>query len=386
MNVPHLHRIPGRVVAGGLLLAAMAYGAVVAGPAALASSQSAAAGSAQTAGAGIRVTWSLIPASATAPDQRSKFSYTNVQPGSVIYDHVAVVNRSSKAFAFSVYATDATGTTAQNVLLLMPGSEKPRDIGSWVTFPKGAQRLSVIIPAGKGYIEPFKIAVPRHATPGDHTGGVIAAVSFTQVNTKGQVVTENQRIAVPLELRVAGQLRAGLQVESISTGFHGPLSPFATGKATVSYTVVNTGNVRLTGSQSVSVTGPFGISSKVQLKNLPTVLPGDAIRVTAQPAGLYPAGPMTARVRVTPGLPLAEPAMTLPAGSVNTASLFAVPWPLLLLLLLIIGSAVAGYVGRGWWHRQFRARLDAAAESARLETERRLLGNKSGTSGPQRQA
>ena len=55
---------------------------------------------------------------------------------------------------------------------------------------------------------------------------------------------------MPIELRVTGPLRAGLQVESISTGFNDPLNPFGTGSATVSYTVHNTGNVRLTAARA----------------------------------------------------------------------------------------------------------------------------------------
>jgi hypothetical protein len=397
MNVFRSYRIPGRALSGGLLIAAIVTGAAVAAPVALASQSSTKARTAQTS-SGRTISWSVIPAGTTAPDTRSKFSYTNIKPGSTITDHVAVLNRGKQSIAFTVYATDATGTTLANALILMPAAQKPRDIGSWVTFPRGVRRLSIIIPGGRGIIETFKIAVPRHATPGDHTGGMIAMVSFNKLNSKGQLVTENQRIAVPIELRVAGPLHTGLRVESISTGFHSPLSPFATGSATVSYTVQNFGNVRLTGSQTVSVTGPFGMSSKVQLKNLPTVLPGDSVRINGQPRGLYPFGPMTAHVRVMPGIPSGEPPLTLPAGYVTgSASLFAVPWSLIVLIVLLIGAAVAGWRGRGWQRRRLRARLNAVADSARRETERRLLGSKGisaadpspagpAPAGPQRQA
>jgi hypothetical protein len=391
MNVSHLHRIPrrrtpGRVTAGGLLLAAIVTGAVAAGPAAFASPSSVVARSAQTGG-GEAVTWSVSPASATAPDYRSKFSYTNIKPGSTISDHVAVINRSKQSVAFSIYATDATGTTVGNVLELLPGGKKPHDIGSWVKFPGGATQLSIIIPADKGIIESFKLAVPRHATPGDHTGGVIAAVSFPRKTSRGSVVVENQRIAVPLELRVTGPLHAGLQVESISTGFHSPLSPFGTGSATVSYTVHNTGNVRLTGSQVVSVTGPFGVASKLQLRNLPTVLPGDSVRITARPGDLFPVGPMTAHVRLTPANPEGAPLLATPVlSATGSASLFAVPWSLLGLIVLLVAAGYGGWRGRGWQQRRLRAKLNAVADKARQETERRLLGGtgKSATE-PQKQ-
>jgi hypothetical protein len=387
MNVSFSRRISTRrYLTGGLLFAAIGTVAIAAGPAALAS-KSSAAGSAQTLSGGNTIIWSESPASSTAPDTRAKFSYTNIQPGSVITDHVAVLNRGKQGVAFSIYATDATGTSLSNALILMPSAQTPRDVGSWVTFPKGVSRLSIVIPGGKGIIETFKIAVPRQATPGDHTGGVIAQVSFNKLNNRGQLVREDHRIAVPLELRVAGPLHAGLSVESIATGFHSTLNPFSTGSADVSYTVHNTGNVRLTGSQSVSVTGPFGISSKVHLASLPTILPGDSIRITTQASGLYPLGPMNAHVQVTPAIPTGAPLLALPAGNVTgSASLFAVPWSLIGLIILLIVAVVVGWRGRGWQQRRLRRKLAAAADSARVETERRLLGDTGTAAGPQQQS
>ena len=389
MNVYLSRRIPTRrYVTGGLLLAAIVTAAVAAGPAALASESSAATGSARAlSGGGTQIVWSESPASTTAPDTRSKFSYTDIKPGSVITDHVAVLNRGKQGVAFSIYGTDATGTSLSNALILMPANQTPRDIGSWVTFPGGVSRLSIVIPGGKGIIETFKIAVPRQAPPGDHTGGVIASVSFNKLDNHGQLVREDHRIAVPLELRVAGPLHAGLQVESIATGFHSTLNPFGSGSADVSYTVHNIGNVRLTGSQSVSVTGPFGISSTVHLASLPTVLPGDSVRVTTQAKGLYPAGPMNADVQVTPGIPPGAPSLALPTGNVTgTASLFAVPWSLIGLIVLVIVVVIAVWRARGWQRRRLRAKLAAVADSARVETERRLLGDKGTAAGPQQQA
>jgi hypothetical protein len=396
MNLSRLHRMrprrgpvrrtSGRVLAGGLMLAAIASAVAATGPAALASRSSAAARSAQSA-SGVVVSWSESPASATAPDARSVFSYTNIKPGSTITDHVAVLNRSKQDVAFTVYATDASGTTPGNVLELLPSGVKPHDIGSWVTFPKGQTRLSIVIGADQGIIEPFTISVPLHATPGDHTGGMIAQVGFTRRTTKGSLVIENQRIAVPIELRVAGALHPGLQVESISTGFRNPLSPFGTGSASVAYTVYNSGNVRLTGSQVVSVTGPFGISSKVRLNNLPTVLPGDSVRLTVRLAGLFPFGAMTAKVRVGPAVPKGAPAEVLPVASITgSASLFAVPWTLIGVIILVLLASFGGWRLRRWQRRRLGGKLAAVAEGARRETERRLLGSKDTAAGPKQQA
>jgi hypothetical protein len=51
----------------------------------------------------------------------------------------------------------------------------------------------------------------------------------------------------------------------------------------VKYRIENRGNVRLAGTATVSVAGPFGIGEKkVGLPNMPELLPGQDITVTAE--------------------------------------------------------------------------------------------------------
>jgi len=322
------------------------------------------------------ISWSVIPSTASGPQaDRQKFNYVNIKPGSKIADHVAIVNRSTRTVAFTVYATDASGTTQQNVLTFLPAAKKPTDIGSWVRLPHGVSKLNVVIPAKTAVIEPFKISVPHTATPGDHTGGMIASVSFARKGPNGAEVTEDQRIAVPIEMRITGPLHAKLSVQSISGTFGNTVNPFGDGSATVAYSLRNTGNVRLTGTQAVSVTGPFGIKVKIKAKQLqlPTVLPGKSVRIVEHTSGLYPAGPLTANVHVTPANPSDAPPLHLPlANTGGSASLFAVPWGLILLIVLLAGGGVGLWQLWKWRRRQLRETLTAIAESAREETEKRM--------------
>lgn len=380
-------RIPGRVWAGSLFLAAVAAAAMPAGPAAVASPLTPvsvrqphqASGTSGPAPKPGQVSWSVLPATAKGPDlSRNLFSYGVVKPGSTVIDHVEIVNRSRQSAAFSIYATDAIGTTLRDALLLEPPGKKPVDIGAWVTFPGGATQLSTIIPAGKAIIEAFSVNVPRLATPGDHTGALVAAVGIPGKNSAGVAIVENYRIAVPMELRVPGALHASLQVQSISTGFSDPVNPFGNGSATISYSVANTGNVRETGTQLLTVTGPFGQSSTVKPPALPTILPGDSVRVSVNVPGLYPDGPMTAHVTVTPSwpprsLPIARQAPV----ATGSASLFAMPWSLVGFILLLVAIGVGVRQVLRWRRREHQAEVAAAASKARRDTERRLLGAKS---------
>jgi len=393
-----VNRLPGRkdrgrALAGGLLLAAIATPAVVTAaiavaPAAVAAPAAAAAPVAVTALGTTKaprtgsppgdVTWSAVGATPKGPNGRYEFSYNNIKPGTVIKDWVELFNRGTGSAAFEVYGADAIGTTLGNSVTYDEVGVKPKDIGSWATFYNSstlpnASQASFVMPGGHGIIEPFTVTVPQTATPGDHTGGLMVQVGVPRVNAAGQHVTVYSRIALPILLRVVGPLKSGLQVESVSTGFSVPVNPFGTGSATLSYTVTNTGNLRITGAQLVKVSGPFG-SSTVKPVHLPTILPGDSIRISTAAAGLYPAGPMTATVTVTPSWPKSEvvPAsITLTTVSAN-ASLFAVPWTLLGLIVLL---AAAGY--GTWWLLRWRRRLHAAdlaavAEKVRKDTEQRL--------------
>ena len=387
-------RIRSRVLAGGLLLAAITAATAATAatqPAALASPSGPASASQSLQSAGGRapastkgqISWSVTPASATGPDTRNIFSYVNIKPGSTISDHVAVINRSPQSVAFTVYATDATGTTAAGALTLLPAAKKPVDIGSWVTLPRHVARMSVVIPARTGATLAFTVAVPDNATPGDHTGGMIAAVDFQRRNARNQLVTLDERVAVPMELRVTGPLHPALRVESISAGFNTTVNPFGDGSATVSYTLVNTGNVRLAGSQVVSVTGPFGMVSKVRLTKLPVVLPGDSLRLTARAAALYPAGPLTAHVNVSPANPAGAAPIPEPvAATSGSASLFAVPWALIGLVILLAAAGFGGWQAWRWRRRRLALALVAVAESARAETEKRLQGDSADPAAP----
>ena len=401
MNTPHRHRahagrsltrehlgrpryIGDRLVAAFVLVATAGSAVLAAGQAASAAPSSAAArsfGLSTTAAApGGTVSWSEIPASATAPDTRTTFSYATVQPGTTVTDHVAVLNRSSQSVAFTIYATDATGTTASNTLMLMPPTQSPVDIGSWVAVAGNAGQMRLIIPADKGVIEPFRISVPRNARPGDHTGAIFAAVTFQARAKNGTVVSEQHRIGVPIFLRVAGPLSAGLRVEAVSVSARSTISPVGSSPTSVTYTVRNTGNVRLAGRALVTASGLFGASVSTGSKPLPTVLPGDSVRITVTPGSLYPFGPITAHVRVGPtappgGIPLAAPLAAL----TGSASLFAVPWALLVAIILVAGLIVGLRQFMLWRRRRFGEALAEVADHARKETERNLLGQ-SGTS------
>jgi hypothetical protein len=363
-----------RVVAGGLLLTAATAIAAIAAPAASAAAAADRPGTGNPPG---EIPFSAVGATPKGPNGRYVFYYDDIKPGTVIKDWVELYNGSSQEAAFQVYTVDATGTTLGGSLIFDQANQKPKDIGTWGTFynsptqPSVAQ-ASFVMGGGHGIIEPFTITVPDDATPGDHTGGLIAQVGVTTVNAKGERVTVYSRIALPIELRVTGPLTEGLQVQSISTDFNDPINPFGPGSATISYSVANTGNVRISGTEILKVSGLFA-SAAVNPPKLPTILPGDSVRVTTTVGGLYPAGSFATKVTVTPRWPALSPQTSLTLATVTgSASFFAVPWALVVLIVLLAGLGYGAWRVLRWRVRQRAADMAAVAEAARKDAERQM--------------
>jgi len=86
---------------------------------------------------------------------------------------------------------------------------------------------------------------------------------------------------------------------------------------------------------------------------------------------------MTAHVTATPGWPPKTiPIAKLAPIAAGSASLFAVPWALIGLILLLAALGVGYWYLRRWRRRTHNAEIAAAAAKASQDTERRLRGSK----------
>jgi len=275
------------------------------------------------------VTFGVRPATATGPDNRTRFTY-GATPGAVVRDHIAVSNISEQPLNLRVYASDAFNTPEGGFDLLAAG-RAPTDVGSWIR----AERDTVEIPGRSVAIVPFVLTVPADATPGDHAGGVVASLATERTDAAGNKVAVEQRVGARVYLRIAGELRPQLSVEALTATYHHNFNPLGRGSMTVRYTVRNAGNVRLQGRQWVSARLPWGATvDAADLPALPELLPGSVFAVTAEVPNVLPAGWLTGTVRLEPGSMPGDDNPPLPGTSASTTT-SAVPWTLLAFLLLI---------------------------------------------------
>lgn len=325
------------------------------------------------------ITWGVQPATAQGPTGKPAFIFTNVTPGTRIKDFVGVTNDSKFPVTFAVYAADALNTPSGGFDVL-PAGKRSIGVGAWVTLA----RSSVTIPATTEVNIPFTLSVPVNATPGDHDGGIVAQVSASSTNTKGGKILVNRRVGVRIYLRVVGPLRPVLSVQHLSLGYHGTINPVASGSATVTYAVKNTGNVALAAAQSVTVTSMFGTLASGRPPPIVNLLPGQTLRFTVPLQGVAPAGPIDAHVTLTPSAPrgtTALPTTTLvPAPRVvrQSTGTWAFPWPQLVLFILFLGLL------RTWRRRRRsrRSRLEKAVAAALEQGRREAAAERDGPAEP----
>ena len=301
----------------------------------------------------IEESWALSPVGSLEADaaaQRPDLTY-EADPGAVIEDAVTLFNFGTVQLTFRVYATDAFNN-ADGQFDLLSGDQQPVDVGSWVTI---AQEM-VTVPPGKQVTLPITIKVPAGSTPGDHTGAILASNQSVGAGPEGGAVTLDRRTGARLYLRVNGPLFPELAVANVETTYHHALNSLA-GSADVKFRIENRGNVRLGGTATVTIAGPFGLGErKVKLADIAELLPGQDVEVTVEVDDVSAMMIASTTVRV-------EPAVGADASTASGEDTTFVPPITLLLALLFL---LLGVLAR---RSYVRHRIGAAPAAATKEAQ-----------------
>ena len=297
--------------------------------------------------------WALTPAASADPDaagNRSELTYL-ADPGAVIQDAVTVFNFGTVQENFQVYATDAFNNN-EGQFDVLPADKKPSDVGTWVKFSQDG----ITVPPGKQATIPITITIPRDATAGDHVGAIIASSPTSGTDALGNVVKFDRRTGSRVYVRVSGPLTAELAVTNVDTTYDHSVNPLG-GTARVKYRIENRGNVRLAGTVTLSVAGPFGIGEKkVALPNMPELLPGQDITVTANVHDVPELLLGITTVRVEPAQATGVDAKVSEKRDLSSAPPLAVLFLLLVVVLVLLV-----------WRRVRRRRADGSASAPRTD-------------------
>ncbi|MFF5444574.1 WxL protein peptidoglycan domain-containing protein [Streptomyces sp. NPDC012888] len=301
-------------------------------------------GAAAPATAADNGSWGVFPtppAGASMPD-RAYFFHQGAA-GATVTDSVTVRNGSDRELTFRVYATDAVNTPVGGAFALLPVETAPGGLGRWVRLGPEASG-TVTVPAGGREDIPFTVTVPEDATPGDHVGGIVALGTATE-GTEGDrkvKVGVRRSVGARLYFRVPGPLTPGLGVEDVRVDRRAPLLPWLDdAPATVTYTLVNRGNVVIDPTVSLRARGLFGreVWDRPRKDLKLALLPGQRVELKET----WPDTPQLDRVTLTVTAGSAEhPDLT----SSSDARFTAVPWPAAGALLLLTGAALAAWTLR----------------------------------------
>lgn len=322
---------------------------------------------------------SLRPADPSgAFDGRTNFRYA-VDPGQTVSDHAAVVNTGAETQVFTLIGTDAFNDEAGDFALL-PTDDEPEQLGRWVTFENGANRLELTLAPGEGRIVPFTVSLPAEATPGDHAGGIVASVV-----TDGGQIELDRRVAIRVYARVSGDLQPRLAISGVEASFHGEWwNPFS-GTVRVHYTVNNPGNVALAANYEGASKTWFGIQPSGPVSGtIKELLPGNSSTYEFEVTGVGQWGYLNPFVGLTPFVDNDDPTTYVTAAPVSRDTiLIAIPWTLLILLVLI----ALFFLYRWWRRKRVAAQTEAwiayteAEAKRKAEAEREPVGASSGGLG-----
>jgi hypothetical protein len=307
------------------------------------------------------------------PGSRPYLSYS-VAPGATQTDSVTLWNYGTSQLTFHVYSPDAFNNV-DGGFALQDGKKPAKDAGSWVKL----EREWVTLPPGTKTDIAVTLTVPKGASPGDHTAAIVAASQTPGLDQEGKNVLIDRRTGSRLYVRVNGPANPALSVDDMSTVYRPALNPLD-GTLDVTYSIRNSGNIRLGTQQSVDVHDVLGSvatrsscptvtgsASKKEraaakaaaadhcLPDIPELLPGNSVTRHLTFTGVAATFRVTADVNLAPFAVAGGTGAKLPkleTVSVSTSA-WAIPW-LLVVVLVLLGTVI-------WLVRRQRGRPRAGA-------------------------
>ncbi|MEE1754439.1 DUF916 domain-containing protein [Streptomyces sp. SP18CS02] len=297
------------------------------------------------AGAADNGEWSVRPAdSAITP--RAAF-HLPARPGATLSDRAVVTNTTAGKLTFRLYIADAYNTERDGGLAVRGLKESQHDVGSWGK----PERDVVTVPARSSVMVGITLRIPRDASPGDHVGALVAVDERVQPGA-GSHIGVQRGVGARIYLRVDGPQRPSLSVEDVRFTARSPQIPWSgSSTSTVSYTLHNTGNVKLDPRVSLHVGGVFlGGPDERRLENIPAeLLPGQKVRLSESWSGAPFAGWGDVTVTATADK----------ARGTGSDGFIRVPWLLAGILVLLL---TAGLLVRHRRRRAARAPLSTGSE------------------------
>ncbi len=303
--------------------------------------------------------WLVSPATEEGVvDGRPFFTYT-VDPGDTITDYLRVKSLADATQVLTLYPSQA-GNAANGDLVLADRAAAPEDLSAWTSLDVQALELP---PDGEQLVR-FDIQVPADAEPGDYTQGIVTSQTQQVEQDDGQLVNLDSRLAARVYVRVNGDLAPQVEFTGLTDTYERAWwNPFGT--AELSYSVRNTGNVRLRATDAVTAEGPFGIDlgGPVSGPEILDLLPGS--EVVSQPVEIPR---VLALLQLTQTVELSPYAVNQGDLPIAPAEASSTVWAVYLPAMVLLALGLLVWVLR--WRRRRRLLALATVRAARVEREK----------------
>lgn len=291
--------------------------------------------------------WSVFPTTLRGQAPREVFQPV-LTPGKPYSDSVTVANYTSAPLTFHLYGSDAFNTPGGG-LSLRRRTDAQVDMGTWIKLPFS----ELTVPARSFTPVPFTILPPPQATPGDHVGGIVAEQTQGTTSNAGSVpITVVLAVGVRVYGRVVGPLNSALAIRHMSLAVHNSVgSEFGGGVgARVNFTLSNAGNTVQSPRARVELMTALGTASR-RTFTINQLLPGNSLRYSLDFPGISVFGHLRAEVQIRGAR----------AGATASASVWSVPWALIVVIVVGLVVLVVVLVRR----RRRRKRISPDPEETR---------------------
>lgn len=305
------------------------------------------------------LTWGIAPSREDGPDGRAAIGFL-VDPGQEYQDWVVVTNYGDSALELSLSAWDAYTTTNGGFDLVQ---DDPMGAGNWISL----ETVDLELEPGENQIVPITVTIPDNAHPGDHAAGIVASL----YSGDGQGIDIERRVGLRTHVRVMGPVQPQLSISQHDADYRGSFLPWRLGSGRSEFVVKNSGNIRLTGTPSVTMTGPFGWGERIYTpEEITDILPDGAVVVEVDLGRVAPLWWRTVTVEVTPTASAAQPLESAVQAATSQVRMWTIPYTLLAIIVIASGALV--YLIRR--NRPADSTPDSAATSTD-ETSKELVSN-----------
>lgn len=282
--------------------------------------------------------------------------YKDVKPGDVITGNMKLTMIDDVNGSFKINFESSLGDTRD--------AKSPLNMQNWVEFPKGSEfEIAQKENKDKTTLVPFKLTIPKEASPGDYEGLMIASLKpAANVKTSGAGVTMGAAVGVSIKMSVPGKRVHKLTLLSFKPGGFVPTKEKDKENdkkdLVLTFDYKAEGNSMLRPSANIVIKNTFGKEVYNETKIFSDIVPGRQMSQTVviPDVDTYK-GWLDTQTELTYSIVNISGAVEKNSYKSGKASvrIYTIPWLEIMAILLLILIGAGTLIYRSWKLRHMKA-------------------------------